>query len=98
MEHKIYSRKTYFFVFLALLVLLVATIGAAFVDLGILNPIIALTIASTKALLVILYFMHVRESDQLTKVYVAVGFFWLAILIGLTLSDYLTRTGVLLAR
>lgn len=98
MDHKITPRKTYFFVYLALLILLVATIGVAFIDLGFFNPLLAASIAFVKALLVILYFMHVRESDQLTKVFAAAGFFWLAILIGLTFSDYLTRTGILFTR
>jgi cytochrome c oxidase subunit IV len=60
--------------------------------LGIWNPVVALVIACTKATLVILFFMHVRYSDRLTMVTVAAGFFWLLILITLSLSDYLSRT------
>jgi cytochrome c oxidase subunit 4 len=86
-------RSTYFFVFLALLVLLGATIAIAFVDLGWLNPVLAMAIAIVKAILVILFFMHVRESDQVTRVFVVAGFVWLAILVGLALTDYLTRLG-----
>jgi cytochrome c oxidase subunit 4 len=78
-------------VYLALLLLLAATIGVAFVDLGFLNPLIAVTIAIIKAVLVILFFMHVRGSSQLTRVFVLAGFFWLLILVGLTFTDYLTR-------
>jgi cytochrome c oxidase subunit 4 len=92
MNH-ITPRRTYFFVFLALLILLGATIAIAFVDLGWLNPILAVAIAAVKAVLVILFFMHVRESDQLTRVFVIAGFVWLAILVGLALTDYLTRLG-----
>jgi cytochrome c oxidase subunit 4 len=92
MNH-ITPRRTYFFVFLALLILLGATIAIAFVDLGWLNSILAVAIAAVKAVLVILFFMHVRESDQLTRVFVIAGFVWLAILVGLALTDYLTRLG-----
>jgi len=72
--------------------LTVATWLIAFVDLGPWNPVVALTIAVIKAVLVILYFMHVRYSSKLTKVTVAAGFFWLALMITLSLSDYLSRT------
>lgn len=73
--------------------LLVATVAAAM--LGLPQPfgiIVAMTIAVVKALLVMLYFMHVRHSSRRTWVFAAAGFFWLAILIGLSLSDFLTRT------
>jgi cytochrome c oxidase subunit 4 len=74
------------------MVLTCATWAIAFINLGIFNPVVALTIAVIKAVLVILFFMHVRYSSQLTKVTVAAGFFWLMILITLSLSDYLSRT------
>ena len=74
------------------MVLTCATWAIAFKNLGIFNPVVALTIAVIKAVLVILFFMHVRYSSQLTKVTVAAGFFWLMILITLSLSDYLSRT------
>ena len=63
----------------------------AFFDLGALNNIVMLLIASVKALLVILFFMHVRWSTRLTWVVAASGFVWLIILFGLTMTDYLTR-------
>jgi cytochrome c oxidase subunit 4 len=50
-----------------------------------------LAIACTKALLVVLYFMHVRWSTRLTWVVAASGFFWLLILFGLTMADYVSR-------
>lgn len=56
-----------------------------------LNPVIALAIATTKALLVILFFMHVRYSSKLTKVTVLAGFFWLGILLVMTMGDYISR-------
>jgi cytochrome c oxidase subunit IV len=70
----------------------VLTYFAATWEMGIFNPIVALAIACTKATLVILFFMHVRYSDKLTMITVACGFFWLLILITLSLTDYLSRT------
>jgi cytochrome c oxidase subunit 4 len=68
------------------------TWGIAFVDLGKWNPVVALTIAVVKAVLVILFFMHVHYSSKLTKLTISAGFFWLLIMITMSLSDYLTRT------
>lgn len=85
--------KTYVVVFLLLLVLTALTTGVAFVDLGRgLNNVAAMTIAIVKAMLVVLYFMHVRYSDRFTWVIAAAGIFWLMILIGGTLDDLLTRS------
>ena len=86
------TRTVYFIIFGALAIGTCLTWAIAFVDLGQWNPIIALTIACTKATLVILYFMHVRYSSKLTILTVCAGFFWLLILITLSLTDYLTRT------
>ena len=86
------SVKLYAVIFIALVALTLTTTGIAFIDLGgNLNVIVALTIAVVKALLVILFFMHVRYSDRLTWVFVGAGFFWLAIMMALTLGDFLTR-------
>jgi cytochrome c oxidase subunit IV len=85
------SVKTYTAVFVALMVLLGGTVSAYFVSLGEFNTIAALLIAAAKTLLVILFFMHVRYSERLLWVFVVAGFFWLAILISLTLGDVLTR-------
>jgi cytochrome c oxidase subunit 4 len=86
------SVKLYSAIFGALLVLTLSTAGIAFVDLGgDLNTIVALFIAIAKALLVILFFMHVRYSSRLTWVFVGAGFFWLMILLSLTLADVLSR-------
>jgi|SRR5271157_5776695 len=87
------SVKTYLIIGATLLVLTVATTLIAFVNLGPFNPVVALTIATIKALLVILFFMHVKgASEKLTGVVVVSGFFFLAILLTLSLSDYLTRS------
>jgi cytochrome c oxidase subunit 4 len=67
-------------------------------DLGRMNAVVALTIAVIKATLVVLYFMHVRYSSKLTWVFVGAGFFWLAIMVALTLSDYMTRGWLNIAR
>lgn len=93
MSEHIVSRTIYFVIFGALIVLTAVTYFASLVNFGndTINTIVALAIAVTKATLVILYFMHVRYSPRLTWVVVTAGFFWLAIMITLTLSDYLTR-------
>ena len=96
MAEHITSRKIYFLVFAALIVLTVVTWLVAQVDLGWANDVVALTIAVTKAVLVLLFFMHVRTSTRMTILTATAGFFWLVILIGLTLADYLTRGSSLL--
>ncbi|MGZ4842108.1 MAG: cytochrome C oxidase subunit IV family protein [Candidatus Angelobacter sp.] len=81
----------YLLILAALVIGTCLTWGIAFIDLGIWNPVVALTIAVIKAVLVILFFMHVFYSSKLTKITVAAGFFWLMIMITMSLSDYLTR-------
>lgn len=90
-EHHIVTPKTYIIVFITLLVFTGITVAAAFKDLGVLNPIIALAIACTKAVIVILFFMHVFFQSKLIKMTVAAGFFTFMILITMTLSDYISR-------
>jgi cytochrome c oxidase subunit 4 len=75
-----------------LVTLTCATWAIAFQDLGIWNPVVALTIAVIKAVLVVLFFMHVRYSSQSIVITVCAGVFWLLILITLSLSDYLSRS------
>jgi cytochrome c oxidase subunit IV len=82
----------YFAVFGALLVLTFTTYGVAFVPLGEWHVPVALGIAIVKAALVVLIFMHLSESPRLTWLVVASGLFTLALLVGLTLSDYWTRS------
>jgi len=91
-EHAHPTVGLYLGIFAALVIGTCLTWGIAFLDLGPLNPVVALAIACIKATLVILYFMHVRYSDRLTMVTVGAGFFWLLILISLSLSDYLSRS------
>jgi cytochrome c oxidase subunit IV len=94
-EHAHPTVGLYIVIILTLMVLTCATWAIAFVDLGIWNPVVALTIAVMKAVLVILFFMHVRYSSTLTKITVGAGFFWLLLLITLSLLDYLTRVWML---
>ncbi|MGB6729298.1 MAG: cytochrome C oxidase subunit IV family protein, partial [Terracidiphilus sp.] len=75
----------------SLLVGTALTVWASFVDLGFWNPIIALAIATTKAMLVVLFFMHVKYSTKLTKLTIMSGFFIFLGLIAMTLSDYVSR-------
>jgi len=83
--------RVYFVIFTSLMILTAVTVAVAYLDLGPLNTILALSIAVTKAALVILYFMHVRYSPSLTKLVVAGSFLWLFILLSITMSDYLSR-------
>jgi len=82
---------TYLLIFLALLVFTGLTVAASRVDLGALNTPIAMAIASTKAALVILFFMHAIHSTRLTWVVIIASFVWLGVLFVLTFADYLTR-------
>jgi cytochrome c oxidase subunit 4 len=91
-EHAhVVSRRTYFAIFAILLVCTYLTWQVAYFDLGPLNTVVALGIAVFKAVLVVLFFMHVRQGTRLTWVVVLSGVFWLAILLFVTMSDYLTR-------
>jgi cytochrome c oxidase subunit 4 len=84
--------KTYFTVFFALLVGTGLTVYAATLDLGKYNAAVALTIASIKATLVALFFMHIKgASEKLTKLVVVAALFFLLLLLGLTMTDYATR-------
>jgi cytochrome c oxidase subunit 4 len=91
MTHHVDSVKTYALVFLGLIFLTVATTAVAFVDLGPFSIVAALGIACCKALLVVLFFMHVRHSTKLTKLVLLGGLLWLVILLALSFSDFATR-------
>ncbi|MEO7191855.1 MAG: cytochrome C oxidase subunit IV family protein [Vicinamibacterales bacterium] len=83
--------RTYVLVFLALLVLTGVTYLVALQDFGWMNTPIAMGVALLKAGLVVMIFMGLRYNTPLTKVVAIAGLFWLLILFGLTLNDYLTR-------
>ncbi len=91
MKQHIASIPTNATIFVLLLVLLLATVGAAYLPLGPLHFPTAMTIAIVKAVLIVLYFMHMKYSHRLTAVILSASFLWLAIMIGLTVSDYLSR-------
>jgi cytochrome c oxidase subunit IV len=92
-EHTGHSQGFYIAIGIGLLVGTATTVGAAFVNLGAFNPVVALLIATIKATLVVLFFMHVKgASEKLTGAVVVSGFFFLAILLILSLADYLTRS------
>src|SRR5687768_10508955 len=92
MSEHIVSRQVYFVIFGALMVGTALTVLAATQNFGWANDLIAMTIAVGKALLVLLFFMHVRYSSRLIWVVVSAMFFWLAVLLVLTLTDYSSRT------
>lgn len=95
MTGHIVSVKLYLLVFFSLLVLTATTVGVAYIDLGgHWNTTAAITIAFIKAMLVVLFFMHLRYSSHLLKLVAASGLLWLMILLSLTMSDYLTRNWI----
>ena len=81
----------FFWAGFALLVLLVATVGAAFINVEPFNFALTMIIALAKAIMILLIFMHVRYSERLIWVFSSAAFLWLAILIVLSLNDYFTR-------
>ena len=83
--------SVYLAIFGALMIGTALTVFAAFIDLGVFNFTVALTIALVKATLVVLFFMHVKYSSHLTKLTVLVGIFFLIILLTLTMVDYASR-------
>jgi cytochrome c oxidase subunit 4 len=92
MSQPIVSQKTYLLVFLCLIGLTCLTTGVAFIDLGAFNTVVALAIAFCKMMLVILFFMGVRHSSGLVRVVVVAAFFWFALLVAFTTSDYRSRS------
>lgn len=95
MAEHVSSPKLYVLIFALLMVLTVLTVIVAYFDFGVMNDVVALTIAMAKALLVVLFFMHVKYSTRLTALTALSGLVFLAILIGFTLNDYLTRGALL---
>ena len=89
-EH-IVPPTTYAVIIITLLCLTAATIGAAYINLGKFNIVVALGIATLKATLVVLFFMHAKYSTKRTQLVIIAGIFWLAILLFMTMSDYASR-------
>jgi cytochrome c oxidase subunit IV len=92
MSEHIVAPITYVAVWAGLLVLLAATIILAYVPLGPVHVVISTSIAFAKAILIVLFFMHVKYKQRLIAVFVCAGFFWLAIMFTLSLTDYMTRS------
>jgi cytochrome c oxidase subunit 4 len=91
MGQHVIPQKVYILIFVTLILLTLVTVDVAFYDFGWLNLYIALTIATCKATIVMLYFMHLRYSERLNWVFVGAGFFWLLLMIALTMGDIFTR-------
>lgn len=90
-QHHVVPLTIYYAVFGTLLALTGVTVAVAYMDLGALNTVAAIAIACFKALIVVLYFMHVKYSTRLIKLTVIAGLYWMGIIFALTLGDYLTR-------
>jgi cytochrome c oxidase subunit IV len=92
MSEHIMSSKLYYTIWITLMCLTVITAAVSFIDLGRFNTVVALVIATVKALLVILFFMHVKyTSEKLTKIVIVSAIFWLFLLLALSMADYATR-------
>jgi cytochrome c oxidase subunit IV len=91
MNHTVVPVRNYVVIFVILIILTFTTVMVSKIELGEYNFIVAITIAVIKAVLVILFFMHVKGSSAMTKLFVGAGFFWMAILLVFILSDYLSR-------
>ena len=85
------STRAYFTTGIALLGLLALTTTAAYINLGLFNVILSMTISAAKTTLIVLFFMHLRYAKPLVWICAGAGLFWLGILLSLALSDYLTR-------
>lgn len=98
--HHIIEPYVYYRVFGILIVLFIATVGAAFFNLSEMlnwapaNIVVALMIAVAKATVIVLYFMHVKYSSRLTQIFAGAGLIWLAILFIFTFADYFTRSWI----
>ena len=91
MSGHVAPKSLYYTIFIALMIGTALTVVVAKFDLGAFNNVVMLTVACTKALLVILFFMHVRWGTRLTWVVAGSGFFWLLILFSITMADYMSR-------
>ncbi|MGH9604150.1 MAG: cytochrome C oxidase subunit IV family protein [Terracidiphilus sp.] len=87
----IVSPRIYVIVGLTLLALTATTAGVSYIELGVFNAVVALAIAVLKAMLVVLFFMHLKYSARLTKLTVLCGIFVFLGLISMMLADYMSR-------
>jgi cytochrome c oxidase subunit 4 len=89
--HANHSTATYFLIYIALVILTLLTCGLSFVSHFAFHTSVGLAIASTKVVLILLFFMHLLHASRLTWLALIAGLLWFALLIGLTMADYLTR-------
>ena len=94
MSEHVTPTRTYLNVFFGLMLLTGLTTAVSFLDFGAFNDVLAMSIASAKAILVVLIFMHVKSSTPLIKIFAAAGFLWLLIFFVLILTDYEARIPV----
>ena len=92
MTSHILPKRVYYTIFGILIFCTYLTVQIAFLDLGAMNTVAALAIATFKAAIVVLFFMHVKYSTHLTWVVIAAGIFWFGIMVSITMADYLTRS------
>ncbi len=93
-SHHITQPIVYYRVYVLLVIFMLLTVGASYINMGGgLNNLVAMTIATIKAVLVVLFFMQVKMGTRLTWIWAAIGFIWLIFLFG-TLGDYLTRNWI----
>jgi cytochrome c oxidase subunit 4 len=86
-----HSTAPYYLIYIALIVLTLLTCGLSFLPHFAWHTSVGLAIASTKVVLILLFFMHLLHSSRITWLALMAGLLWLALLIGLTMADYLTR-------
>jgi cytochrome c oxidase subunit 4 len=91
MSEQVVNPKIYIWTCIALLVLLAVTWSIAYVNLGMFNLTATLAVSIAKAIVIALFFMHIKGSSRLLHLAAVAGVMWLLILISLTLSDYFTR-------
>lgn len=91
MSHVVIPQKVYYLVFVTLILLTLVTVDVAFYNFGFLNISIAMAIATVKATIVAMYFMHLRYNPKLTWLFAGAGLLWLFIMFVLTIADYMTR-------
>lgn len=91
MSQHVIPQKVYYLIFVTLILLTLVTVDVAFYNFGFLNIYIAMGIATVKALIVAVYFMHLRYNPRLTWLFAGAGILWLLIMFVLTMADYMTR-------
>ena len=91
MSQHVIPQRVYYLIFVTLILLTLVTVDVAFYNFGFLNIYIAMAIATVKATIVALYFMHLRYNPRLTWLFAGAGLLWLLILFVLTIADYITR-------